>query len=92
MEFAYNNNYQSSVGMAPYEALNEHKIVGPNLVKDIEEKVQIIQLTLLHFFFLISGDSQGCSTFARICLNSMQSTSVSNSEVFNILSQGPYVH
>ena len=51
MEFAYNNNYQSSIGMAPYEALNEHKIVGPNLVKDTEEKVQIIQLTLLHFFF-----------------------------------------
>ena len=57
MEFAYNNSYQSSIGMAPYKALygqrcrtpmcwtelNEHKIVGPNLVKDKEEKVQIIQ-------------------------------------------------
>ena len=53
MEFAYNNNYQSSIGMAPYEALygrrcrtpmcwtemNEHKIIGPELVKDAEEKV-----------------------------------------------------
>ena len=57
MEFAYNNSYQASIGMAPYEALygrrcrtptcwtemNEHKIIGPELVKDTEEKVQIIQ-------------------------------------------------
>ena len=48
MEFAYNNNYQSSIGMAPYEALyrrrcrapvcwielNEYKMIGPNIVKD----------------------------------------------------------
>ena len=53
MEFDYNNNYQSSIGMAPYEALygrrcrtpmcwtkmNEHKIMGPELVKDTKEKV-----------------------------------------------------
>ena len=57
MEFAYNNSYQSSIGMVPYEALygrrcrtpmcwtemNEQKIIGPKLVKDAEEKVQIIQ-------------------------------------------------
>ena len=57
MEFAYNNSYRSSIGMAPYEALygrrcrtpmcwtelNKHKIIGPDLVKDTEEKVQIIQ-------------------------------------------------
>ena len=60
MEFAYNNSYQSSIGMAPYEALygrkcrthmrwtelDEHKIIGPDLVKDKEEKVQIIQQRL----------------------------------------------
>ena len=60
MEFAYNNSYQSSISMAPYEALygrrcrtpmcwtelNEHKIIGPDLVKDTEEKVQIIQQRL----------------------------------------------
>ena len=60
MEFAYNNSYQSSIGMAPYEALygrrcrtpicwtemNEHKIIGPELVKDTKEKVQIIQQRL----------------------------------------------
>ena len=57
MEFVYNNSYQSSIGMAPYGALygrrcrtpmcwtklNEHKIIGPDLVGDTEEKVQIIQ-------------------------------------------------
>ena len=56
MEFSYNNSYQSSIGMASYEALygrrcrtpmcwtelNKYKIIGPNLVKDTEEKVQII--------------------------------------------------
>ena len=60
MEFAYNNSYQSSIGMAPYEdlygrrcrtpmcwtELNKHKIIGPDLVKDTEEKVQIIQQRL----------------------------------------------
>ena len=60
MEFAYNNSYQSSIGMAPYEALygrrcrtpmcwtemNDSKIIGPELVKDTEEKVQIIRQRL----------------------------------------------
>ena len=60
MEFAYNNNYHFSIGMAPYKALygrrcrtpmcwtelDEHKIIGPDLVKDTEEKVQIIQQRL----------------------------------------------
>ena len=60
MEFSYNNNYQSSIGMASYEALygrrcrtpmywtelDEHKIIGSDLVKDMEEKVQIIQQRL----------------------------------------------
>ena len=48
MEFAYNNSYQASVGMTPYETLygrryrtpvcwtelNEHKMIGPDIVKD----------------------------------------------------------
>ena len=60
MEFAYNNSYQSSIGMASYEALygrrcrnptcwtelDERKIIGPDLVKDTKEKVQIIQQML----------------------------------------------
>ena len=52
MEFAYNNSYQSSIGMAPYEALygrkcrtpvcwtklNEHKVIGPKIVKRQKKK------------------------------------------------------
>ena len=53
MEFAYNNSYQSSTGMTPYEALygrkcrtpvcwtdlNEYKVISPDIVKETEEKV-----------------------------------------------------
>ena len=60
MKCAYNNIYQSDIGMTSYEALygrrcrtpmcwielDEHKIIGPDLVKDKEEKVQIIQQRL----------------------------------------------
>ena len=60
MEFAYNNSYQASISMTPYEALygrrcrtlvcwielNEHKAIGPDIVKDIEEKVQVIRQRL----------------------------------------------
>ena len=56
MEFAYKNSYQFSIGMNPYEALygikcrthvcwtelNKHKVIGPGIVKEIEEKVRII--------------------------------------------------
>ena len=59
-EFSYNNSFQSSIGMAPYEVLygrkcrtsvcwtelNEHKVIGPNIVKDTEEKVQVIRKRL----------------------------------------------
>ena len=52
MEFAYNNSYQSNIGMAPYEALygkkcrtpvcwtdlNEHKVIGLDIVKETEKK------------------------------------------------------
>ena len=57
MEFSYNNSFQLSIGMAPYEALygrkcrtlvcwmelNEHKVTGPDIVKDTEDKVQVIR-------------------------------------------------
>ena len=60
MEFSYNNSYQSSIGMTPYEALyvkkcrtpvcwtnlNEHKVIGPDIVKGTEEKVRVIQQRL----------------------------------------------
>ena len=52
MEFAYNNNYHTSIGMTPYKALynrkcrtlvcwtdlNEYKVIGPDIVKEIEKK------------------------------------------------------
>ena len=60
MEFAYNNNFQSSIGMGPYEALygrkcrtpvcwtelNVHKVIGPDIVKETEEKDRFIQQRL----------------------------------------------
>ena len=56
MDFSYNNSFKTSIGMAPYEALygqkcrtpvcwtklNENKVIGPNIVKNTEEKVQVI--------------------------------------------------
>ena len=60
MEFSYNNSYQANIGMAPYEVLygkrcrtpvcwtkfNEHKGIVSDIVKDIEEKVQVIRQRL----------------------------------------------
>ena len=60
IEFASYNSYQSSIGMAPYEALNgwryktpvcwtelnEHKVIGLDIVKDTEAKVQVIRQRL----------------------------------------------
>ena len=59
-EFSYNNSYQTSLKMAPFEALygrrcrtplslsqtGERKIFGPELVVKAEEKVKIIQANL----------------------------------------------
>ncbi|KAG8490817.1 hypothetical protein CXB51_013992 [Gossypium anomalum] len=60
IEFAYNNSFQSSIKMAPYEALygrkcrtplfwtelGESKIFGVDLIKDAEQKVKIIRESL----------------------------------------------
>ena len=57
IEFSYNNSYHSSIQMAPFEALygrrcrspiswfevNEASVIGPNLVSDALEKVQLIR-------------------------------------------------
>ena len=57
VEFVYNNSFQSSIGMTPYEALygrkcriplywtelSEKKIFGPDLIKETEEKVKMIR-------------------------------------------------
>jgi transposase InsO family protein len=59
-EFSYNNSYQTSLKMAPFEALygrrcrtplswsqiGERKIFGPDLVTEAEEKVKTIQSNL----------------------------------------------
>ena len=50
VEFVYNNSFQSSIGMAPYEVLygrkcrtplswtelSEKKVIGPDLIQEIE--------------------------------------------------------
>jgi hypothetical protein len=59
-EFSYNNSYQSSLQMAPFEALygrrcrtplswsetGERQIFGPDLVTEAEDKVKVIQANL----------------------------------------------
>ena len=61
VEFAYNNSYQVSIQMAPYEALygrpcrsplcwtevGESSITGPDLIRDTSEKVILIRQRLL---------------------------------------------
>ena len=61
VEFAYNNSYQASIQMAPYEALyerpcrsplcwtemGESSITGPDMIKDASEKVSLIRQRLL---------------------------------------------
>ena len=61
VEFAYNNSYQASIQMAPYEALygrpcrsplcwtevGERSITGPDLIRDTSEKVSMIRKRLL---------------------------------------------
>ena len=61
VEFAYNNSYQASIQMAPYEALygrpcrsplcwtevGESSIIGPDLIRDTSEKVSLIRQRLL---------------------------------------------
>ena len=61
VKFAYNNSYQASIQMAPYEALygrpcrspicwnevGESFITGPDLIKDTSDKVNLIRQRLL---------------------------------------------
>ena len=61
VEFAYNNSYQASIQMAPYEALygrpcrsplcwtevGESSIPGLDLIRDTSEKVSLIRQRLL---------------------------------------------
>jgi hypothetical protein len=59
-EFSYNNSYQASLKMAPFDALygrrcrtplnwseaGERTLFGPELVKEAEERVQVIRENL----------------------------------------------
>ena len=59
-EFAYNNSYQESIRMAPFEALygrkyrtplnwseaGERNFFGPDMVNEAEEQVRVIQENL----------------------------------------------
>ena len=61
VECTYNNSYQASIQMAPYEALygrpcrsplcwtevGESSITGPDMVRDTSEKVSLIRHRLL---------------------------------------------
>ena len=61
VEFAYNNSYQASIQMAPYEALygrpcrsplcwtevGESSTTCPDLIRDTSEKVNLIRQRLL---------------------------------------------
>ena len=61
VEFAYNNSYQASIQMAPYEALygrlwrspicwtevRERSITSPDLIRDTSEKVGWVRKHLL---------------------------------------------
>ena len=56
VEFAYNNSYQASIGMAPYEALygrpcrsptcwleaGKRSLFRPEIVRETTEKIQLI--------------------------------------------------
>jgi hypothetical protein len=59
-EFSYNNSYQASIKMAPYEALyrwqcrtplfwnqtRESQVFGPEVLKDAERQVQMVHESL----------------------------------------------
>lgn len=61
VEFAYNNSFQASIGMAPYEALyrrpcrspvcwievGEATLLGPDLVQETTEKIKLIRQRLI---------------------------------------------
>ena len=47
MEFAYNKNYQSSIGMAPFEALYGRKCRTPVCWDEVGER-RLIGLELVH--------------------------------------------
>ena len=57
VEFSYNNSYQTSIGMAPFEALygrpckslacwletGDRLVLGPDLVREATDKIELIR-------------------------------------------------
>ncbi|XP_070019994.1 uncharacterized protein [Nicotiana sylvestris] len=76
VEFAYNNNYQSSIQMAPYEALygrwcrspvgwfesSEAGLLGTDLVQDALDKVKLIQEQIC-----TAQSRQKIYTYKKVC-------------------------
>ena len=79
MEFAYNNSYQSNIGMAPFKALygrkcrtsvcwdevGERRLIGPELVQITLDKIHIIRDRLK-----IARDRQ--KSYAEKCRRDLQ--------------------
>ena len=61
VEFSYNNSYQATIGMAPYEALygrkcrtplcwsdiDEARVIGPELIQETTDKIRLIQSRMM---------------------------------------------
>jgi hypothetical protein len=61
VKFAYNNSFQATIGMAPYEALygrkcrlplywdevGERQLLGPEMIQDTKDKVGLIRKRML---------------------------------------------
>jgi len=61
VEFAYNNSFQATIGMAPYEAMygrkcrsplyydevGEKYLIGPEMIQDMKDKISIIRRRML---------------------------------------------
>jgi len=61
VEFAYNNSFQTTIGMAPYEALygckckssrhwdevRERQLLGPKMVQDTKGKIALVWKRML---------------------------------------------
>ena len=70
LEFAYNNNYQASIGIAPYEALYGQKCCSPFYWDELNERrilgLDIVQDTNLLEIYCISKYVMAMAQFCEI--------------------------
>jgi len=64
VEFTYNNSYQASIGMAPYEALYGRKCRTPICWDEIKEWHLLVRLKRLSFSHPIF--SSHCTSLSKI--------------------------